>query len=57
MCVCGGVAVYTCLPQLAEVRQDSTGAEVVSDHATSRSQAGTDVRLDNKPGLHGLFGQ
>lgn len=56
MCLCANT-VYACLPQLAKVRQDSTGAEVVSDHTTSRSQAGPDVRLHNKPGLHSLFGQ
>lgn len=51
------VTLCTGLPKLAKVRQDSTGVEVVSDHATSRSQTGPNVRLDNKPRLHSLFGQ
>ena len=54
MCV---VTAYTCLPKLAKVRQDSTGIEVVSDHATSRSQAGPNIRFDNKARLHSLLGQ
>lgn len=46
----------TCSPQLVEVRQYSTGIEVVGDHATSRSQAGPDVGLDDEPGFYGLLG-
>lgn len=56
VCVCL-VIVYTRLPKLAKVRQDSTGIEVVSDHATSRGQAGPNIRFDNKPRLHSLLGQ
>lgn len=55
LCVC--VTVYTSVPQLVKIWQDSAGTEVVSDHATSRSQAGPNIRLDNKPRLHSLFGQ
>lgn len=45
------------LPQLAKVRQDSTGTEVVRNHADTRSQAGLNVRPNNKPRLHGLLSQ
>lgn len=59
MCVCvgGGVTVYAFLPKLTKVRQDSTGIEVVCDHADARSKAGLNVRSDNKPRLHRLLGQ
>lgn len=51
------LAVYIHLPQLIKVRQDSTGIEVVRDHAASGSQAGPNIRLDEKPGLCSLSGQ
>lgn len=51
------LAVYIHLPQLIKVRQDSTGIEVVRDHAASGSQAGPNIRLDEKPGLYSLSGQ
>lgn len=51
------VCVCVLLPQLAKVRQDSTGIEVVCNHADARSQAGLNVRSNNKPRLHGLLSQ
>lgn len=55
----GQACVRACelLPQLAKVRQDSTGTEVVRNHADTRSQAGLNVRPNNKPRLHGLLSQ